>query len=153
MKKVNKLLSITSLVIWVKITTGISQLPVLANDESALCKNRNMGTELAISTKEFDTAICGKYHQYSSGCEAILEPFFYVGKSRKTGKSIVLPAKNISTSNPFVMIYKSQNSNYSYQIKSSGGYVNNPWTSLSIVNKGKRVYHSKVNSYYGYYDC
>lgn len=152
MNRINKLLSITSAIICSGITTLTIQLPSKA--DSPLCKNRNMATQVAISTEEFYTAICGKYHQYSSGCEAILEPFFYVGQSRKTGESIVLPASDVSTSNPFMMIYKAQNGNYTYQIASSGVHtIGKPWTSLSVFNNGKRTYHRKVNSYYGYEGC
>ncbi|WP_017294356.1 hypothetical protein [Geminocystis herdmanii] len=136
MNRINKLVSITSAIICSGITTITSQLPAVAGDVSPLCENLNMGTQILISTKEFNAAICDKYYiEPQSGCPMPLE-YFYVGQSRKTGESIVLPASDVSTSNPFMRIYKAQNGNYTYQIASSGAYGGNSWTSLSVFNKG-----------------
>lgn len=153
MKKTNKFFLLISAIICSGTTIVTEQLPALGGDVSPLCKNSNMITEMAISTEKFYPAICSTgYSDRSSGCY-ISSQYFYVGQSRKTGESIVLSANDVSIRDPYMIIYKAQNGNYTYQISSSGGYGGSPWTSLSVFNKGKRVYLRKVNSYYGYYDC
>lgn len=174
MSNIKKLLSVTSAIIWSGITTISTQLPASANDVSLLCKNRNMATQIAINTEKFYAAICysinvplinGKVDLCDDPLDNniinnnIITKDFYVGQSRKTGKSIILPAIKKSQEYSFgdsihtIYIYKAQNGKYTYQIATNGTYRDDSWTSLSVFNNGKRTYHRKVNSYYGYYDC
>lgn len=130
--------------------SGFIQLPTFANDDAALCKNRNYGTEFAIQTEDFDAAICSSgYISPQTQCY-IPSKYFYLGQNRKTRDSIKLPAFR---QNDTSLIFKAVNNNYTYQMATSGGYAPNRWTSLSVFLNGKRIYHNVVNRYYGYLDC
>jgi hypothetical protein len=127
-----------------------------SSDESVLCTNRKYATELLIRTKQFDAAICSTGYQEKSGCY-IATKYFYIGRARKTGASTILPAvRSVSgggNNKPYLLVYKARKGNYTYQMSTSGGYVDKPWTSLSVFSSNKKIYSESVNSYHGYYDC
>ncbi|ACK73989.1 hypothetical protein PCC7424_5411 (plasmid) [Gloeothece citriformis PCC 7424] len=134
-------------------STTLPEAANLTASSDSLCSKDQMPL-FVIRTEDFDAEICGKLTMIEPlGCEVPSEPYFYVSQSRKTGQSIVLPATNATQEDPFMIIYKAKNGNLTYQMASSGGYVNKPWTSLSVFENGKRIYHRKVNKYDGLYDC
>lgn len=105
-----------------------------------------METDLAISTTDFQAAICseGYYETDFTRCYVPTE-YYYVGQSRKTGESIVLPNVTESVESG-ISIFKAKNGNYTYQIAQQGGYESRQaWRSLSAFDNGRRIYHLKVN--------
>jgi hypothetical protein len=139
---------------------NIMTLPTTVNaqslDESVLCTNRKYATEFLIQTKRFDAAICSTGYTAKSGCY-ISTKYFYIGRDRQTGASTILPAVESKSSGdknkPYVFAYKARKDNYTYQMSTSGGYTNKPWTSLSVFSNSKKIYSEVVNSYHGYLDC
>lgn len=130
-----------------------AKVPNVTASSNSLC-SKNQLTVFGIKTEEFDAEICGRLETINDiNCAVPSAPYFYVGRSRKTGQSLVLPASNATQESPFTMIYKARNGNFTYQMSSSGGYSNKPWTSLSVFENGKRIYHRKINKYNGFYDC
>ena len=118
-------------------------------DESALCINRKYATQFRIRTEHFDAAICYTGYKDDRGCY-LPTKYFYIGRDRKTGALITLPAVEERSN---ILVYKARKGNYTYQMATSGAYTNKPWTSLSVFLNGKKIYSQLVNSYYGFFDC
>lgn len=129
-------------------------LPAQANDRSVLCSNREMNTQAALTTPEYFAAICSLgYQDQSTGCY-VPTAYYYVGQSRSTKKTLMVPRGIIEVSQqPPVTVYKATEYIYTYQIATSGPQTRQPWTSLSIFENGRRIYHHKVNHYFGYRRC
>lgn len=152
MNKTGKIFYEILTLVWSTIFTVVTEEVSFANGSSPLCENRHMGTVFTIVTESFNAAICGQENT-DPQCSLTLEPYVYIGQSRKTRESIVLSATDETQDSPFIMIYKAKNNNYTYQMSSSGGYTLKPWTSLSVFKNGKRIYYRKLNKYNGEYDC
>jgi hypothetical protein len=73
------------------ILWGIAPSPVQANDRSVLCSNRQMTTQVALTTPEYFAAICSRgYLDQSTGCYVPTE-YYYVGQSRSTKETLTVP--------------------------------------------------------------
>ncbi|WP_103670585.1 tetratricopeptide repeat protein [Pseudanabaena sp. BC1403] len=136
------------------ILWGIAPSPVQANDRSVLCSNRQMTTQVALTTPEYFAAICSRgYLDQSTGCYVPTE-YYYVGQSRSTKETLTVPRGIIEVSQqPPITIYKATERINTYQIATSGPQTREPWTSLSIFENGRRIYHHKVNDYLGDRQC
>ncbi|MEC4984765.1 MAG: tetratricopeptide repeat protein [Oscillatoria sp. PMC 1068.18] len=128
--------------------------PALANDRSVLCSNRQMNTQVALTTPEYFAAICSRgYQDRDTGCYVPTE-YDYVGQSRSTKETLTVPRGLIEVSpQPPVTVYKATEYIYTYQIATSGSQTLRPWTSLSIFENGRRIYHHRVNHYFGDRGC
>jgi hypothetical protein len=143
MKKYTSFLSGTT---WAILMGTMMQIPASANT-STLCSSRGMETEIAISTTDFHAAICseGYYEKDFTQCYVPTD-YYYVGQSRQTGESIVVPNATESVENN-MSIFKARNGNYTYQIVQQGGYQSRQaWRSLSVFENGRRIYHRQVNN-------
>jgi hypothetical protein len=153
MNKSRTLLSLAIAIFWSLLTTSLTQFSASASDdESLLCTNHKYETWLKITTESYDAAICYSGYRDSSGCY-IATKYFYIGRDRKTGASITLPAVEQKSNNSNFFVYKAKNGNLTYQMATSGGYAIKPWSSLSVFSNGTRLYHKVNNSFYGFYDC
>lgn len=124
-----------------------------ADNVSPLCENRDMMTEMAISTPDFYAAFCsiGYYDDGENRCY-IPTDYYYVGQSRRTGETTLLSNAIQSIEND-ILIWKVGYTNYTYQIAQKGGLESPSWRSLSVFDNGKRVYHYIVNGYFGSLPC
>jgi tetratricopeptide (TPR) repeat protein len=137
------------------ILWGLTPLsPVQANERSVLCSNRQMTTQVALTTPEYFAAICSRgYLDQSTGCYVPTE-YYYVGQSRSTKETLTVPRGIIEVSQqPPMTIYKATEHINTYQIATSGPQTPETWTSLSIFENGRRIYHHKVNDYLGDRQC
>jgi tetratricopeptide (TPR) repeat protein len=125
---------------------------VQANDSSPLCSNRQMTTEVALSTPEYFAGICSTGYVHEDGCY-LPTAYFYVGQSRSTKESIVLPATIDKTSTPGLTVYKAIATPMTYQMATSGTSTAKPWTSFSVFENGARSYHHLADQYFGYRSC
>ncbi len=136
------------------ILWGLAPSPVQANERSVLCSNRQMTTQVALTTPEYFAAICSRgYLDQITGCYVPTE-YYYVGQSRSTKETLTVPRGIIEVSQqPPTTIYKATERINTYQIATSGSQTREPWTSLSIFENGRRIYHHKVNDYLGDRQC
>lgn len=130
---------------WAFLIGSMVQAPANANT-SSLCSSRRMKTELAISTTDFHAAICSKGYYKKDFTECYVPTdYYYVGQSRKTRESILLPNATESVENG-ISVFRAKKDNYTYQIAQQGGYESRQaWRSLSVFDNGRRIYHQKVN--------
>lgn len=129
------------------------RIMLASSPTSPLCNNRDMMTEMEISTRDFEAAFCslGYYDDSEDRC-FIPTDYYYVGQSKKTGETIVLANATQSVENG-ILIWKARNENYTYQIAQMGGSQGRSWRSLSVFENGKRVYHRIVSGYGGSLPC
>lgn len=133
-------------------------LPIQAEGiegESNLCKQRNLVTTVALSTKKYGAAICFD-NSSNSG--------YYVGQSKNTNDRIFLPLleqyePQMGTV-PFKLengglTYKAINGPYTYQIflKANQTCGTGEWASLTVFKNGSKLYHQKVNKFLSSSDC
>jgi hypothetical protein len=153
MFKMKKYTSFLSGIAWIVLMGTTVPMPSSANDVSVLCANRNMTTEVALSTADFNAAFCSTgYYKEEPGCY-VPTKYFYVGQSRKSGESIILSNATWSVENG-IRVYRARNGIYTYQIATSGAYSTKGfWRTLSVFKNEQRIYHKKVDGYFGYWDC
>lgn len=129
-----------------------AQTSSVTNDNAPLCSNRQMTTEIALSTPGYFAAICSTGYLDGEGCY-VPTSYFYVGQSRSTKESVVLPATLDETSTLEIMVYKAIAAPLTYQIATNGFQATQPWTSFSVFDNGERIEHHQVRQYFGYRGC
>ncbi|WP_254015073.1 hypothetical protein [Limnofasciculus baicalensis] len=122
----------------------------IATGDSILCKNKKLDTYMALSTKEFNIAIC--FHGESCVYDTAGNEYFYIGQDRKTNNQIFLPANyQILDSNEWTEKWEVFNGNYKYEVfqtKKRGGY-----SSISVFQNGRKLYSAEATKYiYNCYD-
>lgn len=122
------------------------------NDSSPLCSNRQMTTEVALTTPDYVAAICSTGYLNGEGCY-VPTAYFYVGQSRKTKESLLLPAALDEASTPEMRVYQAIAAPLTYQIATGGSQTAQPWSSFSVFENGARVNHHRVTQYFGYRGC
>jgi hypothetical protein len=109
--------------------------------ESVLCKNRNLTTMIALSTAEYNTAIC----------KELGDAYHYVSQNKRNLSQIFLPIvqKNnpYSGANPWLL--KARQGAYTYQIAEFNPLRKNSYVSTSIFRNGERIYHQVTRTYLG----
>lgn len=138
--KVTQIIAITGLLISPKVAKS-----EIIEGEAILCSNRGWETEIAVSTDQFNAAICvdkTNYQNYNS---------FYIGQNKDTNESIVLPVvESFVTADRKALVYKAVNGRYTYQIYATCRHVppqGDDWASLSVFNNGERMLHYKLDRY------
>lgn len=125
--------------------------------DSILCKQRNLLTSVALSTRKYTAAICFE-NDSSRG--------YYIGQSKSTNDRIFLPL--VYQDNPSIgenlpyklenggLTYKAANGQYAYQVflkGNSDGCGTGEWVSLTVFKNGSKLYHQKVNKFLSTSDC
>ncbi len=152
--------------IWRSLALSLASVTVLAlptkaeinsHGQSALCKQKNWLTEIAISSPEFVVAICIDQNASGNINSYELTPTHYVGQNKKTGGKIILPlvqSDNIPAEPAF---YKAVNNQYTYQVYVSMAQkyspqcqcqeINIDTVTFSVFKNGQRVYKYQTNKY------
>lgn len=123
-----------------------------ANDSSPLCSNRQMTTQVALSTPDYLVAICSTGYLDGESCYVPTD-YFYVGQALSTKESVVLPATIDEASTPEMTVYQAIAAPTTYQIATSGSSTAKVWTSFSVFENGERSYHHLADQYFGYRSC
>ncbi|MBD1859989.1 MULTISPECIES: hypothetical protein [Leptolyngbya] len=108
--------------------------------DSALCKNRNLITMIAVSAEDHDIAICKEFG----------DAYHYVSQSKqdKTQK-LFLPI--VERNNPYrganPWLLKARNGSYTYQVAEFNPLSKRSYVSASIFKNGQRIYYQVIRSY------
>lgn len=129
----------------VLIITGLILIPQTAKTEviresSVLCSNRGLNTHVALSTGQFNAAICSR--DYSD--------LYYVGQNARTNEGVFLPvSESYINDERNAQIFKAVNGSYTYQIFATCHLVRdrNNWASLSVFENGRRLRNNIVDHY------
>lgn len=142
MKKLTKNFCISSLILCSLFYQSIPAISKRIEKSSPLCFNSKLITEIGISTKAFNTAICSSWNSQEF-------KYYYVGESKKTGEKIILPINQRYKPNSSSIVYKAINGKYTYQIFAiCYPFIQEKnWASLSVFKNGKKIRHDKVTDY------
>ncbi|MEA5533741.1 hypothetical protein [Crocosphaera sp. XPORK-15E] len=119
--------------------------------DSILCKNQGKKTYMALSTKEYNIAICFQ------GDDCVYDPegknlYYYVGQNKQDNSKVFLSAKyNVLDGMEWTEEWIANNNEYIYRVfhtKKQGGY-----STITVLKNGDKVYNSLVRKYiYNCYD-
>lgn len=108
--------------------------------DSALCKNRNLITMLAVSTQDDNIAICKEFG----------DAYHYVSQSKRDKtQRLFLPIVErnnpYSGANPWLL--KARKGSYTYQVAEFNPLSKRSYVSISIFKNGQRIQHQVIRSY------
>lgn len=124
---------------------------------SILCTQRGWITGVALSTREFNVAICYDGYDISAN-------HYYIGQDRKSNNSIALPLvmQQDSSSGEIYphtwehggQLFKAVNGQFTYQVFTSNDYYpKDDWATLTVFKNGSKIYHQKVMRYISCSQC
>lgn len=108
--------------------------------DSALCKNRNLITMIAVSTENDNIAICKEFG----------DAYHYVSQSKRDKtQRLFLPIVErnnpYSGANPWLL--KARNGSYTHQVAEFNPLSKRSYVSVSVFKNGQRIQQDIIRSY------